>query len=179
MFLFSFLKFGITLSNIALLIVLIFFIAYFSPLYIRRIVFASSFFIVEKYLWPSKKIEYSDVVYVGPSKVKTRKDDVSFAGMSNPDELHSLFIELIEQGEINHNQLEKKIIVEETIDTKSVLPTLIISLPFCILLFYFWPFNDYWFSSVGFGVSSGLIIFIVGSIVKWIMKKMLKNDKAG
>src|SRR5260221_3262166 len=73
--LFSFLKFGITLSNIALLIVLIFFLAYFSPLYIRRIVFASSFFIVEKYFWPSKKIEYSDVVYVGPSKVKARKGD--------------------------------------------------------------------------------------------------------
>jgi hypothetical protein len=177
--LFSFWKFGITLSNVSLSMFLIFFIVYFSPFYIRRIVFASSFFTVENYVWPSKKIEYSDIIDIGPWKVKTRKGNVSFLSMRNAGQLHSLFIELIKQGKIHKNQLEKKIEVEETIDKKSVLPALIISLPFCILLFYFWPFHRYWFSSVGFGASSALIFFIVGSIVKWIMKKRLKNDKAG
>src|SRR5919106_118561 len=85
--LYSFLKVGSRLPNIVGAGFLLFFIIQFSRLYIRRIVFTSSYFLVEKYVWPSMKIDYSDVIDMGASKVKTRRGEISFAAMSNFREL--------------------------------------------------------------------------------------------
>ena len=173
--LFSFLKFGISLSNILGLIFLVYFIVSFSPLYVYRIVFTPSSFIVERYIWPSKKIEYSDVVDVGISKVKTRNGNVSFAGMSNAAQLHSLFTELIEQGRIGKHQLENKISVEEMILHKTILPSIVAISVLAGALFIFWPYHNSWISDLGIVFSLIFIVYIVITVIYWINKRRSKN----
>ena len=80
---YSILKLGPTVPNVFGIGFLLFFVTLFSRLYIRRIVFASSHFAVERYVWPSIKIDYSDVVDLGASKIKTQSGEISFAAMSN------------------------------------------------------------------------------------------------
>lgn len=59
---YSFLRVGLSLPNLVRVGFLLFVILQFSRLYIRRIVFTSSYFLVDRYVWPSMKIDYSDVI---------------------------------------------------------------------------------------------------------------------
>jgi lipopolysaccharide export LptBFGC system permease protein LptF len=127
---------------------------------------------------PPKTINYAEIIDVGNSKIKTKNGNIYLAGMTNADEVINKFNELINQGKINRNQLEKKVNAEEIIWRKSILPSFMISLPFWGILLYFWPFNKMWFA-LGFGLVCGLIFFFVSTIVQWVVKKRLTNDKAG
>jgi hypothetical protein len=124
--LYSFLKVGAVWGNLVGLGFLVFFVVWFSRLYIRRIVFTSSHFLVERYVWPPKKINYSDVMDMGVSKVKTRSGEISFAAMSNVAELLSLFIGLMREGKIDIGQFENKAIREEQALRKSFWPSILI-----------------------------------------------------
>jgi len=137
----SFFKFGVRFSNVSDFVFLIFFMLYFSRNYIRRIVFKSSCFIVEKYVWPSIKIDYSDVIDLGMFKVTTRKGDVSFAGMSNARQLHVLLLELVKQGKIHKMQIENKVVTKEINFRKFIIPTIVVFyIVWRILIFlYFRP----------------------------------------
>ncbi len=175
--LFSFIKLGVGLSTVLGFTVLFFFTANFSQLYIRQIIFTHSYFIVEKYVWPSKKIAYSDVVDLGPSKVKTRRGDVSFAAMSNAAQLHSLFSELIQEGRIDKNLFENKVVVEELALKKSILPTVVISLILNGLFLVYWFYDQSRFSILGFWLAI-ILIMLVGAMVMlaiyWINKRRIK-----
>ncbi len=59
---YSFLRVCLSLPNLVGVGFLLFVILQFSRLYIRRIVFTSSYFLVDRYVWPSMKIDYSDVI---------------------------------------------------------------------------------------------------------------------
>ena len=123
---FSFIKFGFDFANIIGLIFLIGFVGWHSRDLIRYIVFSTSSFCVERYIGPSKTINYSEVIDLGRTKVKTQQGEISFAGMSNWDELLNRFKGLIEQGKIDTNQLENKVVVDETILHKTILPSIVI-----------------------------------------------------
>jgi hypothetical protein len=175
--LFSYIRFGIDLSTILGSLLLLFFTTNFSQLYIRRIIFTHSYFIVEKYVWPSRKIAYFDVIDLGFSKVKTRRGDISFASMSNAAQLHSLFSELIQQGRIDGNLFENKVIVEELALKKAILPTMAISIVLNGVFLFYWYYNQLRFSTLSFWLVIILII-LVGTVtmlaIYWINKKRIK-----
>ena len=170
---------GFGLETLSLLIMLVGFCFWWTHYLIRHFIFTPSSFTVVRYIMPPKTIKYAEITDVGNSNIKTKIGNVNLAGMTNDDEIINKFNDLINQGKINQNQLEKKVRAEETIWRKSMLPSLIISLPFWLILFRYWPFHKMWFSPLGFGLVCGLILFFVVSIVQWVVKKKLTNDKAG
>jgi heme/copper-type cytochrome/quinol oxidase subunit 4 len=170
---------GFNLQALSLLIMLIGFCFWWTHSLVRYFIFASSSFTVVRYIMPAITINYADVIDIGVTKIKTRVGNISLAGMSNNDVVINKFNDLINQGKINRNHLEKKIRTEETIWRKSLLPSLIISLPFGAMLFYYWPFDNKWFSPVGLGLACGLILYLVSFVVQRVVKKRLTNKKAG
>jgi hypothetical protein len=174
--LYSFLRLGPILGNKVGLVFLVSFIAWFSRLYIRRILFTASSFLVERYVWPSKEIDYSDVIDLGSSKVKTRKGEISFAAMSNIAELHSLFFELMRQGKIDINQFENKAIGEELVLQKSFWPSLVISAILSGIFLVYWFFHQWRFSLLDILIVLGLIVLVVSSVVHWIYKKRMSRQ---
>jgi hypothetical protein len=173
--LFSFLRVGAILGNIVGLAFLVFFIVLSSRLYIRRIVFASFSFLVERYVWPPKRIDYSDIIDLGIAKVKTRRGEISFAAMSNLAELHSLFSELISQGKIDTDQFENKVIGEELVLQKSFWPSAIISAVLGGIFLVYWFYHQSQFSLLGILIVLSLITVVVSLGVDWIYKKRLKD----
>lgn len=177
--LFSFWKLGLDLATLSAVFFLFCFCFWWMHDLVRNISFTSSALRITWYFLPSKTINYAEVIDVGFSKIKTKRGSIKLAGMSNAIELLNQVSDLIKQGSIDQNRIEKRLVVEEAIDQKSTLPSLIISFPLWGLLFYFWPYHHYWFSSIGIGVSCGIIFFIVISAVKQVVKMRLQNDKTG
>jgi len=172
-------KEGFGLENLIFLVVFGLFCFWWMRHLVRRIVFTNSSFSVARYLLPTKTVGYFEITDISFSAIRTQKGDIRLTGMSNAHELLQQFIGLIEQGKIENTQLEMKMVVEDEIWGKSIAFTFILSIPVCALLFYIWPFYNYWFSSLGLGTSGGLIIYIVGSVVQWIQKKRYKKEETG
>jgi hypothetical protein len=166
---------GFNIENFILLLAFIFFCFWWMHNIVRRIVFNNSTFSVTRFLLPTKTIDYVEITDIGFSKIKTKKGEISLAGMSNAQELLRRFMGLIEQGIIEKEQLEMEVVVEDEIWKKSIGLTAILSFPLCVLLFYVWPFYDYWFSALGVGISCGLIIYIVSFIIQRIQRKRLEE----
>ena len=166
---------GLGLDNFISLSAFVLFCFWWMRDLVRRIVFNSSSFSVERFLLPTKIIDYTEISDIGFSKVQTQKGEISFSGISNTQELLLIFVDLIKQGKVEKEQLEMKIVVEDEIWNKSIVLTAFFSFPFCALVFYVWTFYDYWFSAIGVAVSCGLIIYIVGFIVQQTQKKRLEK----
>lgn len=168
--LFSFWRLGLDLSTLSAVFFLFCFCFWWMHDLVRYIVFTASALHITWYFLPPKTINYIDIIDVGFSKIRTKTGYIKLAGMSNAMELLNQVSDLIKQGVLDQNQIEMKLMLEEAIDQKSTLPALIISFPLWGMLFYFWPYHHNWFSSIGIGVSCGIIFFIVISIVRQIVK---------
>ena len=173
---YSFLRLGAILGNIVGLFLQLFFVVWFSRLYIRRIVFTSSYFLVERYISPKQKINYSDVIDMGRSKIKTRSGEISFAAMSNVAQLHSVFFELMREGKIDIDQFENKALGEELVLHKSFLPSLVISAVLSGIFLVYWFYHQSRFNLLGVLIVLSLIAVVVPSAVQWIYKKRM-NDQ--
>src|SRR5215216_4812885 len=68
---FAFFRSGPSLSNIIGVGTLIIFILSFSRLYIRQITFFDAYFVVHRYVWPPLRFDYSEIIDMGASKIKT------------------------------------------------------------------------------------------------------------
>ena len=172
-------RLGFGLEVLSFLLAFILFCFWWIHFLIRKIVFAHSSFTVVLYIMPPKTIKYAEIKDIGNTKIETKIGNISLAGMTNPDEIINKFNDLINQGKVSRNQLEKKVRIEEMVWRKSMLPSLIISLPFWVIMFYYWPFHKMWFSPLSFGLACGLVLFLVSSIVQWVVKKKQTNVKAG
>ena len=170
---------GFGLENFTVLAAFAFFCFWWMRNLIRRIVFNNSTFSVSRFLLPTITIDYAEVTDIGFSKIKTKQGEISLAGMGNAQELLRRFADLMAQGKIEKERLEMEIVVEDEVWKKSIVLTAILSTPFCVLLFYKWSFYNYWFSSLGIGISCGLIIYIVGLIVQKIQRKRIEKEKTG
>jgi hypothetical protein len=168
---FSYLKIGFRSAHIFGWIYLVFFLGWISHFLIRRIVFSRSTFYVEKFVWPAKTFEYTDVIDLGKTKIKTRRGEISFAGMGNAPELLSRFTELIEQGKINKRQIENKVVIQEIIFRKSIIPSIVVSSILWGVTLYFWPYYHYRFGILGICFSLFVIFVLVMFIFQWIIKK--------
>ena len=169
--LYSILKVGLILSNVFGIGLLLSFIIFFSRLYIRRIKFSSSDFLVERYIWPSMKIDYSDVTDMGASKVKTRRGEISFAAMSNFAQLQSVFFELMRQGKIDIERFENKALNEERALQKSFLPSIIASAVVGGLFMLYWFYHQSEITLIGICLVFGFTDLVITSIIYWINKK--------
>jgi hypothetical protein len=174
--LYSFMRVGAILGNWAMLGFLVFFIVLFSRLYIRRIVFTSSYFLVERYVWPLKKIEYSDVIDMGTSKIKTRSGEISFAAMSNAAELLSIFIGMLREGKFDVEQFENKALNEEQVLRKSFWSSLLISAVLNGLFLVYWFNHQSRFSLLGILIVLSLITTVVVWVVDWRYKRLMSNQ---
>jgi hypothetical protein len=95
--------------------------------FVRRIVFNPHSFSIERYLWPTKTIEYTEVVDIGTTVIRTRNGSFAIQSMTNADELRTILTGLIEQGKISRYQIENKVIAQEVVSRKALLPAGIIS----------------------------------------------------
>ncbi len=172
---------GINLLGILDLFLLVAFSFWWMHSLIRRIVFTPSAFIVERYIWPSKKFIYTDVIDIGISKIKTRKGNIVFWGMNNRIEIVNLFMQLIEHGKIRPHQIQHKILLQESIHYKIIIPSLVISFILWCAVLYLWQYR---FSDLVnlliLPLSFAPFFLIVYYMVYWITKRRLKNkSKAG
>jgi hypothetical protein len=174
--LYSFLKLGAILGNIAGLAYLVFFFLRFSRLYIRRIIFTPSYFLVEKYVWPSKKINYSDVIDLGISKVKTRRGEISLVAMNNIAELRSLFIDLLRQGTIDIDQFENKAIGEDLVLDNSFWPSLVVTIVLSVIFLVYWFYQGSDLSLLDVLIILSLVAVVVTSAVQWIYKRRRRDQ---
>jgi hypothetical protein len=132
--------------------------------YIKRMVFRANNFSIEKFILPTKTIEYSDVTDVGAMALKTRNGDLSLRTMVNSDELSNIFAGLIEQGKINRHQLENKVDSRAMIFRKAIKPAGIISLALWVVMFFVFPYKDSFFrdiSLVGFFLPVYVVVYQV------------------
>lgn len=172
---FSFLKFGVILLNFAILLVLIAFITFFSRLYIRRIIFTPSFFLVEKYVWPSTKIGYSDVIDMGIWTIKTKRGNISLAAMTNVAQLHPIFIELMKEHKVDVEQSENQALLEELVLNQSFWPTMIISAVLVILFFIYDYYSKSRLNALFYLLVPVVTILVVSSVVDWFYKRRIKE----
>jgi hypothetical protein len=178
MLVFTYLKKGLTPTSIFGWIFLGFFVVFVLHFLIRRIVFSQSTFYVERYFWPSKTFEYTDVIDLGKTKIKTRRGEIYFAGMSNVPELIAQFTKLIEQGKIKQEQIANKVVVQETIFRKSIIPAFVVTFILWILVIFLWPYHGSRFGSLGLGFSLFAIFLIVMLTTQWIIKKRANKGPA-
>jgi hypothetical protein len=171
--LFSIARMGFSSTNIIGIIFLVLGVIKFSDLYLRRIVFTPSDFLVESYFRPSRRIKYSDVIDLGFSKVKTRRGDVSFAGMSNAALLHHLFSELIREGIINNKQFENKVFNEEITLEKSFWPAMASAVVLEIGFLLMWSYYGLRLNSLVIWGSVIVTCLLVFSVVFTINKSRL------
>lgn len=135
--------------------------------FVKRIVFDTHSFSIEKYLWPTKTIEYTDVIDIGTTLIKTRNGNVSIQLMSNADELRTIFSELIQQGKISHYQLENKVAAQEILGQKALLPAAIISFVLWVVTSFIWPYEKSLFRDLSF------LVFFVPTYI--VIYQVLKN----
>lgn len=135
--------------------------------FVKRIVFDAHSFSVEKYLWPTKSIEYTDVVDIGATVIKTRQGNIAIQSMMNSDELRQILTGLIEQGKISRYQIENKVIAQEVLGRQALVPAGIISFIFWAVTFFIWPYEDSLFRDLSF-----LLFFVPIYIVVY---RFLKN----
>jgi hypothetical protein len=173
---FSFLKFGAILLNFAVLVGLIGFIIFFSRLYIRRIVFTPSYFLVEKYVWSPKKIGYSEVIDMGIWTIKTKKGDINLAAMTNVAQLHSMFIELMKEHKVDVDQSENQALREELVLDQSFWPTIIISAVLIILFFIYDYYSESRLHELFFFLIPIVIVLVVSFVVNWFYQRRIKDQ---
>jgi hypothetical protein len=171
---YSILKVGLTVSNIIGIGFLLSFMIFFSRLYFRRIIFSSSYFLVERYVWSSMKIDYSDVIDMGTTKVKTRRGAISFAAISNFAELQSLFLQLLRQGTIDIEQFENKALNEEVALHKSFLPTILAAAILGVSFLLYWLDHQSEFTLIGIWIVFGSLVLVIFWIIYLINKKRTK-----
>jgi hypothetical protein len=132
--------------------------------YVKRMVFRANDFSIEKFILPTKIIEYSDVIDVGAMVLKTRNGDLSLRTMTNSDELSKILAGLIEQGKINRHQLENKVASRAIIIRKAIMPAGIISLVLWVVTFFAFPYKDSFFrdlSLLGFFIPVYIVVYQV------------------
>jgi hypothetical protein len=173
--LFSFLEGVLSWVNIIGVGALLSFIIFMSRQYIRHIVFTSSYFLVERYVWPSKKIDYSDVIDMGAYMVKTRKGEISFAAMSNVTELQSLFFELMRQGKIDIEQFENKALKEEWVRRKSFWPAMVVSLALWGIFLMYWLYHPSDFTLIGLGLAAYILGEVISSVISSVIYRINKK----
>ena len=174
--LFLFWKLGLGLATSSNIIFSVLFCYWWMHSLIRRIVFSHSTFTVTSFLRPQKTIAYLEIIDISYSTIKTKRGNISLSGMENSRELRRLLADLLAEGKIDPEELKWELIDKEARYKKASLPSLIISLPLLALLFYFWPYHHYWFSPWSLGASSGLIFYVVNSIVQLISRKRLDEN---
>ena len=135
--------------------------------FVKRIVFDMHSFSIEKYLGPSKTIEYTDVIDIGTTLIKTRNGNVGIQLMLNADELRTVFTELIQQGKISHYQLENKVVVQEIVSRKAFLPAAIISFVLWAVTSFIWPYEKSLFRDLS------LLVFFVPTYI--VIYQVLKS----
>lgn len=135
--------------------------------FVKRIVFDSHSFSIEKYLWPTKTIEYTDVVDLGTTMIKTRKGSFAIQSMMNADELRKILTGLIEQGKISHYQIENKVVAQEIISRKALLPAAIISFVLWFISSFIWPYEESFFRDLS------LFVFFVPTYI--VVYRFLRN----
>jgi hypothetical protein len=139
---------------------------------VKRIVFGSQSFSIEKYFWPTKTIDYTEVTDVGPALIKTRKGGFSFRSMNNAEELHNILTGLIERGKINRYQIENEAVNLENIGKKALLPAGIVSFVLWAVIFIVWPYKESLFRDL-----SILLIFVpTYFLVYQFMKSRVKSQ---
>lgn len=135
--------------------------------FVKRIVFDAHSFSIEKYLWPAKTIEYTDVVDIGTTVIKTRHGSLAIQSMLNADELRNILTGLIERGKISRYQIENKVIAQEVIGRKALLPAGIIAFILWAITFFVWPYEDSLFRDLS------LVMFFIPSY--FVVYRFLKD----
>lgn len=130
--------------------------------FIKRIVFASDSFTIEKYLLPRKTFYYSDVTDIGETAIKIKKGGISLNSMSNSDELKQIFNDLISQGKVNRYQIENKLVNQEKLAVKSAFPAGVIAFVLWSATYFIWPYEDSFargISFLGFWIPAYLVVY--------------------
>jgi hypothetical protein len=140
-------------------------------LFIRRITFMTDSFSIEKYLWPTKTIEYTDIVGIGLTMIRTRREIIGIQAMANSDELRNIFNRIMEQRKISQYQIENKTIHQIANSRIAYIAAIVIaSIPWLIITFYVWPHGEN--SLLGY-----LILFIPEFfVVDWFLKNRADNQ---
>jgi hypothetical protein len=131
-------------------------------IFISRIIFSENSFTLEKLGWPSKTIDYADVVDIGATMLKTRKGNVSFQAMTNSDELREILDGLVKKGMINRYQIEGKALAAEVMSRKAIVPAAIIAFILWGIALVIWPYEDSFFrdlSLVGFFIPAYIVAY--------------------
>jgi hypothetical protein len=118
------------------------FIAVLPYVFMKRIVFKANAFTVEKFLWPTKTIEYTEVVDIGTARIKTKNGNLSLQAMMNSDELRNILTGLIKQGKISSYQIENKLVSQEKMSRKARTLAIIFSTVLWVVTTLIWPYRD-------------------------------------
>jgi hypothetical protein len=134
--------------------------------FIKRIVFTEHAFAIEKFLWPTKIIEYTEVSDLSGSTIKTRNGNVLIGSVVNSDELLNIFTQLIEQGKISRHQIENKLIAQENRMLWTSLISAFLGLGLRVLVDNFWPYDNRFSSDIRFLGIAILLYFVISQFMK-------------
>jgi hypothetical protein len=109
--------------------------------FIKQITFKGHSFSIEKYVLPPKTIDYSDVIDIGNTAIKTKHGSIAIRSMKNSEELTDLLKKLIVEGKISTYQIENKLVVQENLSRKAILPSGIIASVLWFAFLFFFPYE--------------------------------------
>lgn len=105
---------------------------------IRRIRFGSRI-IVERYLFPPRVIDYSDIVDIGIIHIKLKKGQLSFPQIQNVDELHEIFDDVMRRGAMSPGQIEGTLAGKEAIGAVASFVAMVIAIVVTLILYFVRP----------------------------------------
>jgi hypothetical protein len=127
----------------------------------RRIRFGTKL-IVERYFFPSREFEFTEIVDIGAMSVKTTRGSISLTHMRNVDELYGILNEYVDNGVISEHQLEGDLLKRESLSWQATAYTSVIAMIITIALVYLCPACK---------AVRGEILFVVVSLILYFPVK--------
>jgi 4-amino-4-deoxy-L-arabinose transferase-like glycosyltransferase len=100
---------------------------------VRRIRFGGEI-VIERYILPPRRFSYSDVQDIGVSSIKMKKGHLSLYEMQIVDELHAIFEQVMQRGQMSEGQIEGELAAKEIISWMAAVYALIASVVIYLVL---------------------------------------------
>ena len=137
---------------------------------IRQISFESNSFTIEKFAQPPQTINFSDVIDIGVTVIKTKQGNIVIRIMENAEELTSFLKKFISESKTDSYQIENKLVEQKELRREAIQPSAIISGVLWIAYLFFFPSDKSLFRDFS------IFLFLIPTYI--LVYRYMKNKAA-
>jgi hypothetical protein len=136
--------------------------------FIRSITFESQSFTVSKFLFLSKTYEYTEIVDFSKRMIKTERGTIALTWVKNNDEFYDKMTHLLNEGRINNQKIEHRLVPVENMARKAFFPSIVVTIILWLIITWKFHIQQSFASDIGFGL---LFIITFYFMMKWQSRK--------